>query len=370
MRLIALLACFLCLSAAATAQDVHYTLHDYHPLWLNPAQTGGYSGSLRVGGIFRGQWEGLSAIRSPSAFADAPIIKGFRKYDWIGAGASLVTDRAGSGNQTIKQSFFGVSASYHLALDNKRRNVVTLGAQYGSTSFGFETEGNPVQQLNIDAELGGDGQENQSEFEPEMGGNMPGNRNNNSASYTDINAGLMLRSVIDPKKNNLLEVGVAMLHLNSPRFQSLFRTQQGTGMDTTMMTDPPERAGSAERRRKPTIHLHGRLDLEINDKYRFQPTAFLQNSNGNTSVSLQAWGARNLKPDVDLRAGLGYRTGDAVKLMLGADIKQLRAALSYDFITLNGPFNVSQGAFELGVNYIFNFYKKPTVVPTMLCPRI
>ncbi len=220
MRLIALLACFVCFSVTVTAQDINYTLYDYSPLWLNPAQTGGFNGSLRVGGIFRGQWEGLSGIRSPSAFADAPVIKGFRKYDWIGAGASMVTDRAGSGDQTIKTNFFGISASYHLALDNKRRNVVTLGAQYGSTSFGFETEGIPDQELNIDTELGGDGQTGQSEFEPTMGGSTPGSRNNNSASYTDINAGLMLRSMIDPKKKNFMEVGVAMLHLNSPKYQT------------------------------------------------------------------------------------------------------------------------------------------------------
>ncbi len=141
-------------------------------------------------------------------------------------------------------------------------------------------------------------------------------------------------------------------------------------MDSTQGPNP--RVGSTERQRKPTIHLHGRLDLEINDKYRFQPSVFAQSSNGNTTLSAQAWGARNLKPDVDLRAGLGYRSGDAIKLMFGADIKQLRAALSYDFIQLSGDGvnNVSQGAFELSANYIFNFYKKPTVVPTMLCPRI
>ena len=86
---------------------------------------------------------------------------------------------------------------------------------------------------------------------------------------------------------------------------------------------------------------------------------------------MQAWGSRNLKKDLDLRIGLGYRTADAAKVMVGFDTDRLRAALAYD-ITLSQARNVNsyQGAFELGLAYIFNIYKKPTVVPTILCPDI
>ena len=366
MRSMPYLLAFVSLLAAVSvgAQDVHFTLHDYNPLWLNPAQTGAFSGSGRVGGIYRGQWYTENGLSTPSAYFDVPVVRGFRKNDWIGAGANLISDRAGvGGNLTLKSNYFGFSAAYHLALDDNRRNVFTLGAQYGSTSYSLEVS-NPmlVQQLTIDPSLGGGGQL-QGELQPEgMGGS------DNSETYSDINAGVMLRSVLDPDKDNLLEVGVAIIHLNGPKRNSLLPMNSDT-----VGIEPPmgERAGDDERRRRPTLHGHARFDVEMSEKWRFQPSLFVQSSAGVTAASLQAWGSRSLKPDIDLRLGLGYRTGDAAQVLLGLDYKQLRAALSYD-ITLSDARTVTnyQGGFEVSAAYIFNIYKKPTVVPTMLCPKI
>ena len=111
--------------------------------------------------------------------------------------------------------------------------------------------------------------------------------------------------------------------------------------------------------------------MELSEKWRFQPTAFFQSSAGTSSVSLQAWGARKLKNNLDMRMGVGYRTGDAAKVMFGFDTDRLRGALAYD-ITLSQARNVNsyQGAFELGLAYVFNIYKKPEVTPTILCPRL
>ena len=366
MRSMPYLLAFVFLLAAvnAGAQDVHFTLHDYNPLWLNPAQTGAFSGSGRVGGIYRGQWYTENGLSTPSAYFDVPVIRGFRKNDWIGAGANLISDRAGvGGNLTLKSNYFGFSAAYHLALDDNRRNVFTLGAQYGSTSYSLEVD-NPmlVQQLTIDPSLGGGGQ-SQGELRPEgMGGS------GNSETYSDINAGVMLRSVLDPDKDNLLEVGVAMIHLNGPKRNSLLPMNS----DTVGIKPPMgERAGDDERRRRSTLHGHARLDLEVSEKWRFQPSLFVQRSAGVTAASLQAWGSRALRPNMDLRLGLGYRTGDAAQILLGLDYEQLRVALSYD-ITLSDARTVTnyQGGFEVSAAYIFNIYKKPTVVPTMLCPKI
>lgn len=354
---------FFVVSWIARGQDTHFTLHDYNPLWLNPAQTGAFNGSVRIGGIYRGQWYTLNGINTPSAYVDAPVIRGLRKYDWIGVGANLISDRAGAGGDLpLKSTFFGFSAAYHLALDNNRRNVVTLGAQYGSTSYSLDLQsGNLVQQLTIDPTLGGGGQ-TQGELRQDGMGMGDGE------SYNDINAGVMLRSVIDPDKNNLFEAGISLLHLNGPKRATLLPPPDTMGMDTTVMGP---RAGDDERRRRSTLHAHARLDLEMSEKWRFQPTVFLQSSASVTSISLQAWGSRVLKPDVNLRLGLGYRTGDAGQILVGLDYDRLRAALSYD-ITLSQAREITnyQGGFELSAAYIINIYKKPTVVPTMLCPKI
>lgn len=361
---------FCCVSFFAAGQDVHFTLHDYNPLWLNPAQTGGFAGSVRVGGIYRGQWYSLNGINTPSAYADAPVLRGLRKYDWIGVGANLISDRAGASDFGLTATTFGFSGAYHLALDDRRRNVFTLGAQYGSTSYDLDLETMLTQEVTIDQALGGGGQL-MGEFTGSGSGNPmgPGAGTGNGESFNSINVGIMLRSVLDVDKDNMFEVGAALLHLNSPERQTLL--ERSMGQDTVGMG--PQLGGNTadDRRRRSTLHGHARLDLEMSEKWRLQPSLFVQSSAANTTISIQAWGSRNLKRDMDLRLGLGYRTGDAAQVLVGLDYKQLRAALSYD-ITLSQARDVTnfQGGFELAAAYIFNIYKKPTVVPTMLCPRI
>lgn len=363
-RLLFLLILGLATSLSLGAQDVHYTLHNYAPLWLNPANTGAFSGSIRVGGVYRGQWHSLSGIQSPTAYVDAPLAFGFRKQDWIGVGMTLVNDK--SGDLNLVQNFFGFSAAYHLALDKKRQNVFTLGVQYGSISYGLTSDGKLDQAINIDLspsfrDLGAD------EFSGMgTGPNVPGMGNNNQ-SVNDLNVGVKLKLLMDPKKGNTFEGGISLLHLTSPERRSL--TRRDTSMTTPPDMSPPENEDS--RSRKGTIHAHARLDMEMSEKWRFQPTVFFQNSAGSSSISLQAWGRRELKKDLAMRLGLGYRTSDAAKILFGFDLPQIRAALSYD-VTLSQARNVNsyQGAFELSAAYIFNIYKKPTVTPTILCPRI
>ena len=81
------------------AQDIHFTQFYMVPQGLNPALAGKFEGSVRFGGIYRSQWRsivGSNHFSTPSAFVDAPILKGFRKKDWIGVGLSLFQDQAGT----------------------------------------------------------------------------------------------------------------------------------------------------------------------------------------------------------------------------------------------------------------------------------
>jgi hypothetical protein len=99
-RLLPVLLLWLSLGALS-AQDIHYTLFNMAPLRTNPALTGAFEGTARIGGIYRGQWfsvNGGGDMHTPSFYIDAPIIKGFRDRDWVGVGAVFVQDNAGPFN--------------------------------------------------------------------------------------------------------------------------------------------------------------------------------------------------------------------------------------------------------------------------------
>jgi type IX secretion system PorP/SprF family membrane protein len=349
------------------AQDAHFSLHNYAPLWLNPANTGSFEGSIRAGGVHRGQWYGINGIQTSNIYADAPLAFGFRKQDWVGVGFSYLTDDAGV--LDITSNFFGLSGSYHLSLDKKRTNILTLGVQYGSTSYSLTSGGTLGQQAggSIPQNIGGL-PDAAIEF-PEMGG--PNTNEGNNNNYNDLNAGLKLKMLLDKKTGNMFEAGVSLLHLNRGRRISLAMRQDMEPDTSVMNPNPVADPGEEGRRRKGTLHAHARLDMEMSEKWRFQPTAFFQSSAGTSSLSLQAWGSRELKKDLDLRLGVGYRTGDAAKFMVGIDTDRLRAALAYD-LTVGSASEIqgTRGDFELGLAYIFNIYKKPTVTPTILCPDL
>ena len=65
--------------ASGNAQSVvHFSLYEMNPLYVNPAKSGDFLGTVRVGGLYREQW-GFSNVTTPFAFFDSPILNGFRK---------------------------------------------------------------------------------------------------------------------------------------------------------------------------------------------------------------------------------------------------------------------------------------------------
>ena len=125
-----LFSAILVLSGQLSAQDIHWSMYNMSPLTLNPANTGAFSGTFRIGGIYRDQWASVIAsnpYRTPSFYIDAPIVRGFGKNDWIGIGAMLYSDEAGSGQLGTTSTQF--SASYHLAMNKKATSILTFGTK-------------------------------------------------------------------------------------------------------------------------------------------------------------------------------------------------------------------------------------------------
>lgn len=320
-------------------QDLHFTQFNMAPLSFNPALTGGFYGSLRVGGVYRDQWSGV--YNTPALSFDSPIVKGFRKQDWIGVGMFMFSDEseseyipfnAGSSRRgTLTTSAALPSAAYHLALDKDRNTVIALGIQGGTVSkrldgeFQFE-----------DAILSG----SPSQDQPPTG-------ENENKTYLDISAGLTITGKIE--NGSYYRVGLSALHVNQPRAGVLA-------------------GGSANSRFPMKMVAYGTYYADLNDQFLFTPSILFQNLGPARELALQGMlGYKIPTESTVLKGGLGYRAGDAIQVLLGIDYKDLRVGASYDLTAsqLSRPNN----AFELGVAYIAKIYKRPKVDPVIFCPR-
>jgi len=346
MRLKNLLASlfFVCaMSTSGMAQDIHFTAWDMSPLTINPAFTGAYLGSFRVGGIYRDQWRSLGnsgatpgLFTTPSAYIDAPIIRGFRKNDWVGVGFMLFSDRAGTFRLGTTSS--NLSAAYHLGLNKKSTSVLTIGFQGGNTA--------------LDINPGGDVIAPEEQFAAEF--MAMDTREGFKDNYFDYKGGIMLKSLLNKKTN--LAIGAAFAHVTTPSFKLL------------------ETTGSIDTNQPLLIQFHTQVGIGINEKLSFTPQLLYQRQATAQEFSIQTYLGYKVNDDYTLRPGLGYRTtgNDAIEILLGLDIRDnIRAVAAYDFniSPLRNQTN-GVGAFELGLYYIGKIYKKPDVKPAILCPRL
>jgi len=130
-----LLFVLFCSLYSVKAQDIHFTSFDYAPLTVNPALSGAFLGTYRVGGIYRDQWRSVSSdggFKTVNLHIDMPVIRGFRKQDWVGIGVNVFNDRSNTYNLNTTKSFQGLS--YHLSLDKKQTQILAFGIQNNTTS--------------------------------------------------------------------------------------------------------------------------------------------------------------------------------------------------------------------------------------------
>jgi len=332
---------FIFLTTLSFAQDSrHFTLFTYTPLNVNPAETGAFSGTFRLGGIYRDQWRSFldNPYVTPSVYLDAPIIKGFRKNDWIGVGGMVYTDEAGAGE--LSNSAFLGSASYHMALDRKAKSILSFGLQAGYAQRRVNTQG-----LTFEDEI--DIQNNVIN----IGSSQDLNGINTDVNYLDIGAGVLLNASLN--KKTTMKLGFAVSHLTNPEY----------GLKSTGL-----------KAKLPILGvLHGQFNVDLNKKWLFSPAFLYQTTSPGQEVNLQLWGGYhfNTAQDVTLRFGTGYRLRDAAKLLLGLDYKDFRIGAAYDIniSQLNGATN-SVGAFEIALSYIAKIFKSPKVDPVIICPQL
>ncbi len=326
------------------AQDLHFTNYFITPTFFNPAQTGAFAGNLRGAILYRDQWRSVTSNPFQEAVIafDSPIVFGLSKQHWVGVGATLFYDRAGAPGQTW--SGFYPSVSYHIGLDKKFNNVITIGAQYGFANRGY----------NLDGWLSED-----EGLDPSLVGNSPdrefitgtGNAGEDfSAGYGDLNVGILYKSTID--KFSKFEIGAAMMHVLNPSFNF--------GM------------GGGRNEIGSRINAHAKYRRASSRQMIWEPSVYFSSTTGASNIQVQLRNQYLLKKkgDLSIITGLGYRVGDAAQLLLGMQYKDWTAALSYDYGISDLAANGIATAYELGVQKLFIFNKKPKVKPIIYCPRL
>jgi len=347
MRITVLILLLIASILPLNGQDLHFTQYNMAGLQLNPAATGSFYGSFRIGGIYRSQWYngfGTTLFSTPMAYIDAPVYRGFRKQDWFGVGMTYSQDNAGS-LKLGRTSFLG-SLSYHFSLDKAQKHVITLGYQWGN--HGFQVKN--VQNANPEDQI--------------LGGSTIDMIGTEAESYQGSNLGLQFTSQL--AAGSKLTVGGGYFRLTRASV-SLLQTGGGPGGRTRI----PSR-----------FIVHGGLEQDIGTQFMVMPSFLLQSQSGSGDMELliQAMGgirlplkdqAKDKPQEVLAMAGLGTRIGDALQVLIGGQYGPYRVGFAYDINTSDlSEATQNVGGIEIALSYIAVIKKKPKPKPTIFCPRL
>lgn len=333
--------------AEVKAQDVHFTSYDFSPLTLNPALAGSFSGTYRVGGIYRDQWRsvaGSGGFKTPTIHIDAPVIRGIRRQDWIGIGVGLYRDESSNTSQNgtrysliHTKSFQGIS--YHLSLDKKQTKILSFGVQNGTASRSAKLQGDLRTETFILGQNSGGGGTTDNALLANSDGN----------TIVDWAGGVTYSQQM--RSGAFVRAGLSVGHINRANQSFINATDQ----------------------QKLKYTVFGMYDVPISGNLFLTPSVMYARTNNNQELLAQAKASylMDAEKGIFVNAGLGTRIGDAIMLLGGMDYKSLKVQLAYD-MNVSGLRRGSNtlGAFEIAVSYIGKVFTKPKVDRTKVCPRL
>lgn len=358
------------------AQELHYSYYHFTPLNVNPANAGSFSGSYRINGIFSDKQAAFTPrpYRTTTLSADAPIIRGIRKQDWIGIGIEMdvignsglfvgkeneTTPNTVASGSTQQWTFMKMGGAYHLSLDKKQTSVITLGAQYSTGSRDFrklsDLDGRVGPQTGFpDLDIltfnngptrgGGSGGSSQVKDPNEIQFNR----------YKDLSVGLLYNK---KAKGTDLRLGLAMEGLLRANIGFQNRNVRSDSVETKYLG----------------MNIHGSYSYMMNKKTEIIPAFYYYSLGPAWALNLNAHAWYKVNEDKDFRAGagLGMRNVRAAIVYLGAEFKDIRVGLAYD-LTLSTAVLADRtvGGFELCASYIGKIYKKPKPKAVIFCPRL
>ena len=327
---------------ALSAQDIHFTQFTYAPLSVSPAQTGLFEGTYRIGGLYRSQWNSgvKNGYQTPVLYVDLPI-KGLRKQDWIGLGVNFARDAAGLA--ALTNTGIGLNAAYHVGMDPKGQNVLSIGASVGFMQRSINRDVLRLQDGILAGSPGAGGTWQYGVSQDQK------NINEKGISYTDVNLGANFRSKMS--KTSTLNLGVSLEHAFTPK----------DNLVTPTAAKLPSR-----------LNIYATVEAAVSKRFSVFPALIFRSAGGTNETMLHAVGGLKLDPKKNLmiRGGVGYRFGDALQILGGIDLGDIRIGASYDYTTSELRANTkAQDGFEIAVAYIGKIFKRPNPPAAILCPK-
>lgn len=342
-RYISVLMLVLFISKNSISQDIHFSQYFANPVSYNPANTGFFDGSYRLGVNHKQQWpwaidNKFINYNTSSGYADFSVLdKKMNDLDWAGVGLNFINDQAGDGTLTANKGYF--SFAYHKGIDKFHKHFLSVGTTIGfvhrSINFGALYFNNQwVERVGFDISL-------------------PNNENltKENTSYLDFGFGAQSSNKWGEKFTTGL--GLSFLHLNRPQ-ESFYGQSNKLGI---------------------RYLTHAWMQYQPNIKWRLDASAYasFQKKAKETMFGVlanyKAGESANGKESI-LIWGTFYRWKDALNPMFGYQYHNTRIILNYD-INLSSLSKVSRsnGGFEFSLTHVGSFPKKQDFTKKVYCPK-
>ena len=295
-----------------TGQDFHYSLIQFSPLNLNPAQTGWHDADIRINANHRTQWNSVTTPYNTYSFGSD-----FSKITPFPIGLIVNQDRAGDSDFNTFQT--NLSTAFQLINDSVQH--LRIGIQGGITIRSIQTDN-----LTFDSQYNG------MFFDP----TLPTNESFSTFNkiYGNMNFGIMYVRRIGIR--NILNMDLSAFNLNQSD-------------QSFMGAVPPVRID-------PKITARIEHQFTLNDFFSIDNSIFFIQQGTHREVLLGAKIKYLLADLIDLKraiwTGVYYRNKDAIFITGGFEFNQWQAGISYDInLSTLIPASRLRGGFEMALIY-------------------
>ena len=333
VRMCVVMLFFFFASFTTIAQDLHFSQFMFSPLSTNPANAGFIpDADYRLGANYRNQYSEVMTqpYKTYSVYGDAQVMREQLTSGWIGLGAVLLSDVAGSGALTSNKAY--ASLAYHQMLGQS--SLLSAGFNLGWVSKSINTAN-----LKFPDQFDGRFFDNNLPTSVQL--------QNTSINYFDLQAGI--NYAYFPTDDIYLNAGYSIHHVNRAK-ESFF--------------------ASSINERIPQRHIgFAQASIKCNDRLILHPSVYYTNQRQSSSLLFGTIGNINLseRGERQLLVGTYYRWNESIIPMVGFELHHFQFLFNYD-VTLSGlkQYNMGRGAAEISITKK-GFYGNPDV-KQVICP--